>query len=261
MTQTILKAEGLTKIYGSQSGVLYKALDEIRLHVEEGEFLGIMGPSGSGKTTLLNLLSTIDKPSSGLLEINGVRPQTLKDGQLALFRRRELGYVFQDFNLLDTLSIRENIILPLAMDKLPVDEIDRRVQESAGLLGIGAILDKRTYEVSGGQKQRTAIARAIVNRPSLLLADELTGNLDSKASRDVMTSLVGLNEGLRATIVMVTHDPFAASYCKRIVFIRDGRLFSEIRRGANRQAFFQQILDSLSVLGGEFHDVPSTRLP
>ncbi|MBB6672555.1 ABC transporter ATP-binding protein [Cohnella nanjingensis] len=261
MTKVILKAEGLSKIYGSQSGVMYTALDEIRLSVEQGEFLGIMGPSGSGKTTLLNLLSTIDKPSSGQLEINGVRPQTLKDAELALFRRRELGYVFQDFNLLDTLSIRENIILPLAMDKLPVDEIDRRVQESAALLGIESILDKRTYEVSGGQKQRTAIARAIVHRPSLLLADELTGNLDSKASRDVMTSLTGLNERLHATIVMVTHDPFAASYCRRIVFIRDGKLFSEIRRGSNRQAFFQQILDALSVLGGEFNDVSPTRLP
>ncbi|MEW9107596.1 ABC transporter ATP-binding protein, partial [Paenibacillus sp.] len=172
---------------------------------------------------------------------------------------RELGYVFQDFNLLDTLSIRENIILPLALDGISAREIERRLLETASWLGIDHILDKRTYEVSGGQKQRTAIARAVIHQPSLLLADELTGNLDSKAAKDVMTALEDLNERTNRTILMVTHDAFAASYCKRILFIKDGRLFSELRRGANRQIFFQHILDSLSLLGGNFDDIPTAR--
>ncbi|EGL18416.1 ABC transporter ATP-binding protein [Paenibacillus chitinolyticus] len=255
----VLKAEQVTKIYGTKSNLTYKALENIGLEIGEGEFVGVMGPSGSGKTTLLNILATIDKPTSGHIEINGTDPAALSGKQLALFRRRELGFIFQDFNLLDTLSIRENIILPLALDKKPVAEIESRLKPCAELLGITAILDKRTYEVSGGQKQRAAIARAIIHRPSILLADELTGNLDSKAAKDVMESLKELNEQLGATIMMVTHDPFAASYCKRIVFIKDGKLFSELRRGANRQAFFQQILDSLSVLGGNFDEFSTAR--
>ncbi|MGW9126674.1 ABC transporter ATP-binding protein [Paenibacillus chitinolyticus] len=255
----VLKAEQVTKIYGTKSNLTYKALENIGLEIGEGEFVGVMGPSGSGKTTLLNILATIDKPTSGHIEINGTDPAALSGKQLALFRRRELGFIFQDFNLLDTLSIRENIILPLALDKKPVAEIESRLKACAELLGITAILDKRTYEVSGGQKQRAAIARAIIHRPSILLADELTGNLDSKAAKDVMESLKELNEQLGATIMMVTHDPFAASYCKRIVFIKDGKLFSELRRGANRQAFFQQILDSLSVLGGNFDEFSTAR--
>ncbi|MFE6795668.1 ABC transporter ATP-binding protein [Paenibacillus chitinolyticus] len=255
----VLKAEQVTKIYGTKSNLTYKALENIGLEIGEGEFVGVMGPSGSGKTTLLNILATIDKPTSGHIEINGTDPAALSGKQLALFRRRELGFIFQDFNLLDTLSIRENIILPLALDKKPVAEIEGRLKPCAELLGITAILDKRTYEVSGGQKQRAAIARAIIHRPSILLADELTGNLDSKAAKDVMESLKELNEQLGATIMMVTHDPFAASYCKRIVFIKDGKLFSELRRGANRQAFFQQILDSLSVLGGNFDEFSTAR--
>ncbi|UUZ86468.1 ABC transporter ATP-binding protein [Paenibacillus sp. P26] len=257
----VLKTETLTKVYGNPNGqVAYKALENVSLEVQNGEFLGIMGPSGSGKTTLLNLLATIDKPTSGSIRINGTDPAALKNKELALFRRRELGFVFQDFNLLETLSIKENIILPLVLENMKVSEIERRVGEIAEALGITAILDKRTYEVSGGQQQRTAVARALIHRPSLLLADELTGNLDSKAAKDVMESLRRMNEERDATILMVTHDPFAASYCRRILFIKDGRLFSEIRRGTNRQAFFQQILDSLSVLGGNFDEVPASRI-
>ncbi|WP_025847856.1 ABC transporter ATP-binding protein [Paenibacillus ehimensis] len=257
---TVLKTDALSKIYGSAGkGVVYKALEHISLEIERGEFTGIMGPSGSGKTTLLNLLATIDKPTSGHIEINGTDPARLNNKQLALFRRRELGFVFQDFNLLETLSIKENIILPLVLEGTKPSEIERRVEEIAEVLGITPILSKRTYEVSGGQQQRTAIARAIIHRPSMLLADELTGNLDSKAAKDVMESLRSLNEEREVTILMVTHDPFAASYCKRVVFIKDGKLFSEIRRGANRQAFFQQILDSLSVLGGNFDELPTAR--
>ncbi|MEK3914226.1 ABC transporter ATP-binding protein [Paenibacillus sp. FSL H7-0331] len=257
--ETVLKAENITKIYGANKNLLYKALDGIGLHIERGEFVGIMGPSGSGKTSLLNILATIDKPTSGKLEINGSQPNSLSDQQLALFRRRELGFIFQDFNLLDTLSIRENILLPLVLENMSIQEMEERLRDSATLLGLTELLNKRTYEISGGQKQRTAIARAMIHRPSILLADELTGSLDSKSARDVMESLEQLNEERGSTILMVTHDPFAASYCRRIIFIRDGKLFSEIRKGANRQAFFQEILDALSVLGGNFNEVSPTR--
>ncbi|MFD0590744.1 ABC transporter ATP-binding protein [Paenibacillus sp. GCM10027627] len=256
---SVLRAQGLSKIYSSKGNVIYKALEDIDLQVEAGEFVGIMGPSGSGKTTLLNLLATIDRPTSGAIEINGVNPTKLTDNKLALFRRRELGFVFQDFNLLDTLSIKENIILPLVMEGMSPKVIEERLKLIVELLQIAPILSKRTYEVSGGQKQRAAIARAIIHKPSLVLADELTGNLDSKAAKDVMDSLKDMNERFKATVLMVTHDPFSASYCQRIIFIKDGKFFSEIRRGSNRQAFFQQILDALSVLGGNFDDVPFAR--
>lgn len=257
----VLQAQSLTKIYATRNGgVTYRALDHFDIDVEEGEFVGVMGPSGSGKTTLLNLLSTIDKPTSGKIEVNGIDPSRLKNKEMALFRRKQLGFIFQDFNLLDTLSIKENIVLPLVLEHVRADEIERRVGEIAQVLGIGGVLDKRTYEVSGGQQQRAAIARAIIHRPAIVLADELTGNLDSKAARDAMESLRRLNEERGTTILMVTHDPFAASYCRRILFIKDGKLFSEIRRGANRQAFFQQILDALSVLGGNFDDVSPSGL-
>jgi putative ABC transport system ATP-binding protein len=255
----VLKATALGKLYSSKGNVVFKALEDIDLEINPGEFVGVMGPSGSGKTTLLNLLATIDRPTSGTVQINGVNPVKLNPAQLALFRRRELGFVFQDYNLLDTLTIKENIILPLVLGGVRPAEIGKSLDPLAELLQIGGILGKRTYEVSGGQKQRAAIARAIIHKPSLLLADELTGNLDSKAAKDVMDALKDMNEQYNATILMVTHDPFSASYCQRIVFIKDGRLFSEIRRGSNRQTFFQQILDALSVLGGNFDDVPFAR--
>ncbi|WP_232697972.1 ABC transporter ATP-binding protein [Brevibacillus daliensis] len=255
----VLEADRLTKIYSTKgSSLSYHALEDFSISVENGEFVGIMGPSGSGKTTLLNLLATIDKPTSGRVKINGTEPYQLKNEELALFRRRELGFVFQDFNLLDTMSIKDNILLPLVLENIPVRELEERVLEVAHLLGIESILSKRTYEVSGGQQQRAAIARAMIHRPAILLADELTGNLDSKSAKSVMESLVRLNVEREATILMVTHDPFAASFCKRILFIKDGHFFSEIRRGENRQAFFQKILDSLSVLGGDLHEISPT---
>lgn len=248
---TVLAAKALTKVYGSgKAGHAVTALDAFDLDVVAGEFLGIMGPSGSGKTTLLNILATIDSPTSGSVSIDGVDPAKIKNEALALFRRRRLGFVFQDFNLLDTLTIRENILLPLVLDKVPVSEMAGKLERVAGLLGIEATLQRRPFEVSGGQQQRAAIARAIIHEPALVLADELTGNLDSKAALDVMTALQRLNQEQGVTVVMVTHDAYAASFAKRIVFIKDGRAFSQLRRGANRQAFFQQILDSLSVMGG-----------
>ena len=256
----VLTAHKLTKVYHAEKGkVFHRALNQFDLEVDAGEFVGVMGPSGSGKTTLLNLLATIDSPTSGEIWIEGVNPKMLKDHELALFRRRRLGFVFQDFHLLDTLTIRENILLPLVLERKSFREMEERVNEMAELLGITDILDKRTYEVSGGQQQRAACARAVIHKPAIILADEPTGNLDSKSARAVMTSLQQLNEEQGATILLVTHDPFAASYCQRIVFIKDGQFFSEIRRGTNRQAFFQQILDVLSLLGGNFDDFSPLR--
>ncbi|MEC1624054.1 lantibiotic ABC transporter ATP-binding protein PsdA [Bacillus mojavensis] len=256
----VLQTTKLSKTYYSNKGTMsYQALSDFDLSVNKGEFVGIMGPSGSGKTTLLNLLATIDKPTQGEMMINGIQPKTLKDQDLALFRRRELGFVFQDFNLLDTLTIRENILLPLALDKVKLSEMENRLDELADTLQIKHILDHRTYEVSGGQQQRAACARAIIHKPALILADEPTGNLDSKSAKQVMNTLAQLNEEKEATILLVTHDATAASFCKRIVFIKDGRFFSEIRRGTNQQVFYQSILDTLSVLGGDFHEFENHR--
>lgn len=253
---TVLEAKQITKVYGGRLGLVRKqALNGIDLRISRGEFIGIMGPSGSGKTTLLNILATIDEPTSGSVEIKGTDPRRLRGDDLALFRRRELGFIFQDYNLLDTLSIRDNIVLPLALDRVTPAEIARRLADVAGVFGIADVLEKRPAETSGGQQQRAAAARALVHGPALVLADEPTGNLDSKAAKDLMEKLAALNAERGATIVVVTHDPFVASYCQRILFIRDGQLHSEIRRGASRQAFFQQILDALSLMGGYGHDL------
>ena len=248
----VLEAKGLTKVYGagSKGAATHTALEDFDLRVVEGEFLGIMGPSGSGKTTLLNLLSTIDRPTSGSVLIGGHDPATMNGEQLALFRRRRLGFVFQDFNLLDTLSLRENVLLPLVLDKVAPREMNAALDRVAETLGITNVLDRMPFEVSGGQQQRAAIARAMIHDPAVVLADELTGNLDSKAANDVMQALRFLNEERGVTVVMVTHDPFAASFCRRVVFIRDGRPFSELRRAGNRQVFFQNLLDALSAMGG-----------
>ncbi|NFA59884.1 ABC transporter ATP-binding protein [Clostridium sporogenes] len=247
---SILKVENITKIYGGKKGGMkFKALDKFSLEIEKGEFVGVMGPSGSGKTTLLNIMATIDTPSSGELFINGTNPTKLDEKNIALFRRKELGFIFQDFNLLDSLSIKENIILPLVLEKVKVRELEKRLEDIAGLLNIKDILNKKPYEISGGQQQRAACARALIHNPSIILADEPTGNLDSKASQDVMETLTNLNTKKEATIMMVTHDPFSASFCKRIVMIKDGKYFLEIVNGGNRQAFFKKIMDSLSLLG------------
>ncbi|MDQ0178568.1 ABC transporter ATP-binding protein [Bacillus chungangensis] len=243
----------LDKVY--EGKVSYHALSNINLTIDKGEFVGIMGPSGSGKTTLLNLVSTIDSPTAGEVLIDGKNPHRLKKTALAQFRRRELGFVFQDFNLLDTLTIGENIILPLTLDGKSVREMETKLHEVAKKLGIENILNKRTFEVSGGQRQRAAIARAIIHTPKLLLADEPTGNLDSKSARDCMETLEKINSTDGATMMLVTHDAVAASYCHRVVFIKDGELYNEIFRGENRQAFFQKIIDMLSLLGGHGNDL------
>jgi putative ABC transport system ATP-binding protein len=255
---TILQLHRVSKIY--EGKIMHKALKNINLTISNGEFVAIMGPSGSGKSTLLNVISTIDMPTAGTVTINGKKPHDLRKEELAMFRRRELGFVFQDFNLLDTLTIGENIVLPLTLDSTPLKEMDDKLHTIAPILGIEQLLNKRTFEVSGGQAQRTAIARAIIHSPTLLLADEPTGNLDSKSSKDVMELFETLNQQNNITTLMVTHDALAASYCHRVIFIKDGELYNEIHRGDSRQQLYQQILDMLALLGGEKHDISAIRL-
>ncbi|SDZ41279.1 ABC transporter ATP-binding protein [Bacillus sp. 166amftsu] len=252
-----LKVRELNKTYTGK--VLYEALSNINLTINKGEFVGIMGPSGSGKTTLLNMVSTIDAPTSGEVLINGKNPYHLATNDLALFRRRELGFIFQSFNLLNTLTVKENIVLPLTLDNVNLEEMNKQVESISRQLGIEKILHKRPYEISGGQAQRTAIARALIHSPQLVLADEPTGNLDSKAASDVMELLKKLNKEQQVTMMLVTHDPIAASYCDRIVFIKDGKFYNEIYCGENRPTFYQKIIDVLSLLGGNHNEFSSIR--
>ncbi|AIS60518.1 ABC transporter ATP-binding protein [Listeria ivanovii] len=253
--ETVLQAKNVRKIYGIKGNV-YTALENISIDIKKGEFTGIMGPSGAGKSTLLNVLSTIDKPTSGEIMISGQALENMDEQQMSMFRRNKLGFIFQDYNLLDTLTIRENIILPLALAKQPVKEIEAKLVVISEKFGIIDILDKYPSEVSGGQKQRTAASRAIITSPSLIFADEPTGALDSKSATNLLESLRDLNEQDNATIMMVTHDAFAASFCKRILFIKDGELYTEIYRGTKtRKEFFQKILDVLAKLGGDADDV------
>lgn len=254
----MLKLTKVGKIY--EGKVAYRALSDIHLEVEKGEFVAIMGPSGSGKTTLLNIISTIDTPTTGTVELEGKKPHHLKKNELAKFRRNELGFIFQDFNLLHTLTVEENIVLPLTLEGAQVKEMREKAQAIAQKLGIAGIMNKRTYEISGGQAQRTAIARAMIHKPKLLLADEPTGNLDSKSSKDVLEMLVAINKSEKTSLLMVTHDPQAASYSNRVIFIRDGKLHAEIHRGESRQAFFQKIIDMLSLMGGNGNDFSSVRV-
>jgi putative ABC transport system ATP-binding protein len=253
--QTVLCAKQLRKVYGTR-GVLYSALNDISLEIDKGEFVGIMGPSGSGKTTLLNIISTIDTPTGGTVTIDNLELSSMNEKQLSEFRRDKLGFIFQDYNLLDALTIKENVVLPLSLAKKSIKHIEDRYTEVAQTLGISDLSHKYPYEVSGGQKQRTAAARAIIASPALILADEPTGALDSKASTELLQAMSDLNEKRSSTIMMVTHDAFAASYCKRILFIKDGRIFTElIRGGQTRKDFFQKILDVLSVMGGRLNDM------
>ncbi|MFD3157048.1 ABC transporter ATP-binding protein [Haloimpatiens sp. FM7330] len=248
--KNVLVVKNLKKIYGSKGNV-YTALNGVDLEIKEGEFIGIMGPSGAGKTTLLNMVSTIDNPTSGNVLIDNEDITTMKDKDLARFRREKLGFIFQDFNLLDTLTIRENIALPLALSKVNIRTLKKKVMDISKNLGIEDLLNKYPYEISGGQKQRTAAARAIITKPSLILADEPTGALDSKSSTSLLESLSELNEKDKATIMMVTHDAFAASYCKKVLLIKDGVICEEIYRTSTRKAFFQQIMDMMARIGGD----------
>ena len=253
MTKTILNVQQLQKEYAGE--ITYKALKGIDFQLGENEFVALMGPSGSGKTTFLNCISTIDSPTSGLITINSKNPYALNDDELAKFRRNELGFVFQDYNLVHTLTVEENILLPLTLDSVNEGDMRQRLADVAKFLDIEAILKKRTYEISGGQKQRVAIARAVIHEPSLLLADEPTGNLDSKAVNDVMSLFESVNKTLKTTILMVTHDAYVASFAQRVVFIKDGTLYNEVHRGKNKKQFYQEIMDTLAFLGGGQHEI------
>ncbi|WP_148410107.1 ABC transporter ATP-binding protein [Murimonas intestini] len=247
----VLKVENLQKFYKTK-GAVTKAVNNISFEVERGEYIGIMGASGSGKTTLLNCISTIDHPTAGQIMINSQNITALNDDELARFRREELGFIFQNFNLLDTLSGRDNIALALAIIGVKPGQIARITEQAAMDLEINSILDKYPYEMSGGQQQRIACARAIVTNPSLILADEPTGALDSKSAGMLLESLSLLNERRKATILMVTHDAFTASHCKRILFIKDGKIFNELIRGTkSRREFFEEIIQVVSFLGGD----------
>lgn len=251
----ILKLDHIQKFYGNEGNVT-RAIQDIDFSVQEGEFLGIMGASGSGKTTMLNCISTIDTVSAGHIYLDGTDVTEIKEKAIAKFRRENLGFIFQDFNLLDTLTISENIALALTINYIPVREIEPRVEEIAKSLNIADILDKYPYQVSGGQKQRCACARAIINHPKLILADEPTGALDSHSSQMLLSTMQSMNENLGATILMVTHDAFSASYANRILFLRDGVIFTEILKGSDtRKVFFDKILNVLTMMGGGVSDV------
>ncbi|ELC8442407.1 ABC transporter ATP-binding protein [Clostridium perfringens] len=253
--KNILSVENIEKYYGNKDNIT-KAIDNISFKVDKGEFVGIMGPSGSGKTTLLNCISTIDNVTTGNIVINGKDITKLKSKQLEKFRRDELGFIFQDFNLLDTLTAYENIALALTIQGRKPKEIDTLIKKVAKSLGIDGILNKFPYQISGGQKQRVASARAIVTNPSLILADEPTGALDSKSARMLLDSFENLNKELEATILMVTHDAFTASYAHRILFIKDGKIFNELVRGTDsRKEFFDRIIEVITLLGGDDRDV------
>ena len=250
----VLEVKNIEKYYGNKSN-LTKAIDGISFNVGEGEFVGIMGASGSGKTTLLNCISTIDRVTAGKIIINNQDITKLKGNKLNKFRREELGFIFQDFNLLDTLTAYENIALALTIQKVNSHEIDKKVKEIAQKLEISEILNKYPYQISGGQKQRVASARAIITNPKMVLADEPTGALDSKSARQLLETFEHLNQKLGATILMVTHDAFTASYATRVIFIKDGKIFSELHRGNDsRKEFFDKIIDVVTLLGGDLND-------
>ncbi|GBG04132.1 ABC transporter ATP-binding protein [Lactobacillus rodentium] len=242
----VVQVDNVTKVYGKRGEKKYEALKGITFDVEQGEFVGIMGASGSGKTTLLNILSTLDQPTSGKVLINGRDITDLNKNQMADFRGQEIGFIFQDFNLLDNLTNRENIALPLSLQNVKSREIEPKVDKIASRLGIKEILAKYPAEVSGGQKQRVAAARALVHDPSILYGDEPTGALDSDSATELLETMKDLNEKDKVSILMVTHDPYSASYAQRILFIKDGKIGKELNRNdKNREEFYQEIITEL----------------
>ncbi|WZL73000.1 ABC transporter ATP-binding protein [Clostridiaceae bacterium 35-E11] len=248
----ILKVENISKIYGRKKGSKqYMALKNISFEVNEGEFIGVMGASGSGKTTLLNILGSIDKPTTGRYMMDGKDIAALNKTELATHRINNIGFIFQDYNLLETMTLKENIILPLALKGYAANTIQEKLSKITQDLGIIKVLDKYPYEVSGGEQQRAAACRALITKPKVILADEPTGNLDSKSGKDLLDLLTFINKEYKVTILMVTHDVFAASYCQKIMFIRDGEIYNELYADDNKKKFFDAIVDVMSVLGGE----------
>lgn len=249
MNNSIVNVKNVQKVYGKKVGNQSHALKNVSFSIQEGEFVGIMGPSGSGKTTLLNVISTLDAATGGIVEIDGIDITKMKQGELSDFRSQKLGFIFQDFNLLENLSIYENIALPLSLQGVPSRKISPKVKKVANMLGISEILQKYPSEVSGGQKQRSAAARVLVHEPAIILGDEPTGALDSKNATSLLKAMKNLNEKQDVSIMMVTHDPYSASYCQRILFIQDGELYKEIHRRSTRESFYKEILDILADLG------------
>ncbi len=248
----ILKVENVSKIYGTKrNSNKYTALRNISFEVNQGDFIGVMGASGSGKTTLLNILGSLDKPTTGNYIMNGKDIGALHRNQLAKHRMENIGFIFQDYNLLETMTLKENIILPLSLMGMDVKTIEAKLAKLAGDLGIVPVIDKYPYEVSGGEQQRAAACRALINNPKMILADEPTGNLDSKSGKDLLNLLSFINTEYKATILMVTHDVFAASYCQKILFIRDGEIYNELYAGSDKKQFFDSIIDVMSMMGGE----------
>lgn len=256
LIKMILESKEITKIYGGKDNANSTvALNGVNIKIDKGEFVGIMGPSGSGKSTLVNILSGIDTATTGNVIIGDKDITSFTSDELSLFRRRKLGFVFQDFNLIDSLTLKENVMLPMILDKKSQKEMDEKADFIMKKFGILEMADKYPYNVSGGQQQRTAVSRSLVNNPEILFADEPTGNLDSKSSNAVMNLFTQINEELSTTVLMVTHDTFAASFCKRIIFIKDGNVNMEIIRKGSRKEFFDRILDCLAVSGGENNDI------
>ena len=252
--QTVLQAQSVRKSFGTRGNV-QQVLKGIDLRVVEGEFVGIMGASGAGKTTLLNVLATIDRATEGTILISGSDISKMKDTEISAFRRNQLGFIFQDYNLLDTLTVKENILLPVSLGKMKKKQAEAEFQSIANILGISELADKYPHEISGGQKQRTSAARALINQPSMVFADEPTGALDSKSAASLLGTIADVNLKRGVTIMMVTHDPLASSYCSRVVFLKDGNIYSELYKGdKSRQAFFQEILNVQAVLGGDSVD-------
>lgn len=247
---SMIKVNNLTKLYG-QRGVVCRALHEVSLEIGAGEFVAVMGPSGSGKTTLLNIISTIDKSTEGTVMIDGRETGAFKERELAVFRRDVIGFVFQEFNLLDNMTIRDNIALPLTLNNIKAEEILRKVQELTVLFGIDNQLDKYPYQLSGGQKQRAAVCRALVNEPKILFADEPTGALDSKSASELLACFQNVKNQYGTTVVMVTHDASAASYCDRVMFLKDGMISGKLETNGNAEEFFKKILNMVALLGGE----------
>lgn len=245
----LIEARNLRKLYG-RGGNLVTALGGLSLTIDAGEFVGIMGPSGAGKSTLLNLLATLDQPTSGEVLINQENLTYLSKAALAKFRRQQLGFIFQDFNLLPGLTVEENIVLPLTLAHAPLAQIRTACEKVSRILGLTELLTATPDEISLGQQQRVACARAMVIQPQLLFADEPTGSLDSQAATELLQYLTAINQQEKTTILLVTHDAFTASFCQRIIFIKDGTLFAELRRQNTREAFFQQVIDMQATIGG-----------
>ena len=252
----MLQVQHIKKVYGNsnvENAVV--ALDDVEFAIEKGEFVAVMGPSGSGKTTLLNIISGIDGPTAGEVFINDQNLHALSKEEQAIYRRQHMGFIFQDYNLLDSLSVKDNILLPMILEKKAVDKMEEKLSELADLFAIQPILEKFPHELSGGQKQRVAICRALVNEPAIIFADEPTGNLDSKNAAILMENLSKIVKQINTTVLLVTHDVFAASYCDKVLFIKDGMLHSSIVKKGSQQQFFGTIVNNLEIVGGKAHDI------